>query len=215
MLRRSVVVCAACWLIAVGAADAGEPARADVAEWVSQVHFEGIPFERAAALDAEGVAVLVALLRDPERERDHANALVAIGIAGGEAAYAAIAGYPLVSGEIDRDHFRALLAIPVAMGHLARADPRALAWLIDARAPRVETQRWFRHMGPERVEALWQQAVLTGLGLSGAPPAAELLAAVAAGDDRLARHAASTLEVHERIARLGPAAALRGLQHQP
>jgi hypothetical protein len=99
------------------------------------------------------------------------------------------------------------------MGHLARADERALAWLMRAVAESgTAPRRSFRKLDPARVARMQRQAVITGLALSGRPAAARLLSEMRADareDPALATHCAEALHLHDRIAREGADAALR------
>jgi len=116
------------------------------------------------------------------------------------------------SGELDRLAFRAQRSIAYAMGHLARADGRALAWLIrvatDENAAGTQS---FRQLDPARFARLMREGAITGLALSGRPEAARVLAAIVAkpgAEPRLVERAQEALSLHARISSEGPASAL-------
>jgi len=201
--------------VAAGAAPpASDPAAARADSLASGVYFEGIPLANASDLSDADVARLIELLRDPTEIRQHANILVAIGMSGSPAAFDAIADYAQrgPSGELDRLAFRAQRSIAYAMGHLARADGRALAWLIrvatDENAAGTQS---FRQLDPARFARLMREGAITGLALSGRPEAARVLAAIVAkpgAEPRLVERAQEALSLHARISSEGPASAL-------
>jgi hypothetical protein len=208
---------------------ATQSARADstsvAVELVRPVYIDSFPVERARALDAEGVAALARLLRDPAEANAHCNAVTALGWSGRAEAVAALIEYASAAppGETPRARYCALTRVPLALGHLARGDDRALAWLLAEAARGAHDPGW-RH-GRQQGErlALWlDEQVRTGLALSGRDEAAPWLSdalpkaptaqRAAGGGDVLTARRARLLEalraLHERIAREGADAAL-------
>ncbi len=211
----SIALASLCILSSSAAAQPGDSETSRADRIAGAIYYEGVPYEEARDLSEAEVARLIELLDDPAQLRAHPNILVALGMSGSPAAFDAIAGYALrgSSGELDRLEFRARRSIAPAMGHLARADGRALAWLMraataDAAAP---GQR-FRQLGPERIAELMRRGAITGLALSARPSAARRLAELAAtpgADPRLVEHCREALRLHARVAREGPAAVLQ------
>jgi hypothetical protein len=205
---------------------ATQSARADSAslavELARSTYIDSFPVERARALDAEGVAALAALLRNPAEARAHCNAVTALGWSGRAEAAAALIEYASAApvGEVERPRYCALARVPLALGHLARGDDGALAWLLAEAARGAHDPGW--HRGRQRGErlALWlDEQVRTGLALSGRPeadpwlrdaplktPASLRVAGVLAA--RRERLLEALRALHERIAREGAGAAL-------
>ena len=133
--------------------------------------FEGLPFAEASEIGAAGAARLRELLADPASARSHANALLALGISAEPGAYAALARYGHArersSAPASSEIRRAWRVLPLAMGHLARRDPRALAWLVAERERAVAAQDTPRH-----------EHILLALGVAGTPEADAILARV-------------------------------------
>jgi len=215
-LQRAIAVLALSTLaLASGAArvsaqSAAEAAIAEAEELVGRVWFEGLPVERAAALGDEAGGHLAAILLDPERRPDHANALLALGACACGPAYEAIAGYHLAAaaevGELPTPLYRAWQNVPAAMGLLARRDDRAIAWL-EARAERAipPGRARHRHHDEARIAQLQREAALNGLGMSGRDAADRALARVEArarsdGDARLGERAAEARRECGRVA---------------
>ncbi len=203
--------------------DDGAPAEA----LVRAVWFEGMPFERARAIGPAGVARLAALLSDPAERTVHANALIAIGIAGAPGAFEVLRDYAAVEpeGAVDGATYDARVALPLAFGHLARADDRALAALIERAVAPVAPPTWsYRSLRGARLAAALREAVATGLAVSGRSDAAAALAGLVAGtraldarDERarslamdseagLVAHVAAMRALHARVASEGPEA---------
>lgn len=182
---------------------------------VRQLYFEELPYAEARALGPGASERLLELLHDSEEVEFHANAVLALGILAAPGTYEALLAWTQGQGggELDRAGFRARRALPQAMGHLARADPRALAWLA-ARAERSVVPRWsFGLLREERLAALQRRAAIRGLALSGRPAARAELERLAerpdvATDPRLARVVQESLALHAAVAREGPEAAL-------
>jgi len=207
-MRRSALFA---WL-ALAAALPG-PVRADdgVAQaeaLVRAVWFEGLPYERAHALSAAGVARLIEMLGDPSQAEHHSNIVIALGMSENPAAYPALAS--LVerepSGELDRAQYRVRNALPFALGHLARGDRRALR-LLERELDRDRVPAWsFQSLSGERLRALQQRSAISALGSSGLAEADERLAEFGrrAGLDReLAEHVALARATCARVAREG------------
>jgi len=204
-------------LLAVAASaapQASDPAASRADSVAAGIYFEGVPLADASDLSDADVARLIELLRDPTELRQHANILVALGMSGSPAAFDAIADYAQssASGELDRLAFRARRSIAYAMGHLARADGRALAWLIRAATDEnAAATQSFRQLDPARFARLMREGAITGLALSGRPEAARVLAAIIAkpgSEPRIAERAQQALSLHARISSEGPAAVL-------
>ena len=203
------------FLAANGAAESRDPEAARADRLASAIYFEGVPFEEAHDLSDRDVARLIELLGDPAEIRQHPNILVALGMSGSPAAFDAISDYASrgSSGELDRLEFRAQRSIAYGMGHLARADSRALVWLIRAAtSANAAPRRSFRQIDPERVASMMRRGAITGLALSARPAAARVLGEIIASpsaDPRIVEHSNEALRLHERMSREGPASVLR------
>jgi hypothetical protein len=199
---------------AFGSPAAGRGDGASDAEaLVRAIHYEGIPRDRARALDAAGLARLGAMLEDPAEIPHHGNIVEALGLCGQPAAFAILRVWAdrAPTGEVARGTFRARVVLGQAMGRLAQSDPRALAWLLaEAARPPADPAWSFRHLRGGALRTLLEEQILSGLALSGAPEARAAIDAALAvrGDDPLAerrrRHARFAHEVHDRVARGAP-----------
>ena len=198
------------------------PARAQLAEveFAEELtradYVEGLPYARARQLTPAGVEILTEMLADPAEAEHHDNIVMALGISGDPQAYLALSQFHDDSpeGEIDSATYRARRALPLAMGHLARSDPRAFQFLLDAVHARAVTSvpEWsYRHLAGERLEGILRRAAITGLAISGRPEAVAVLRALGerARDDL---RATNELRVHvreaerlcDRVVREGP-----------
>lgn len=181
---------------------------ADAAEQlVREVWYEGLPLERAAALDAAGVARLIAMLEDPDEREHHANILIALAASGQPGAYDAIASWARLprSGEIERPDFRAWQVLPHALGELARHDARALV-LLDRQLEGISPGWHFRHHRGAGLRRQAQRFAATGLARSGRPEAQDLLqrAERAARDDPSFRaHLGDCRRLHRELQERG------------
>lgn len=215
-------------LLAASPARALDEDGAEAAEaLVRAVWFEGMPFEQARAIGPAGFARLAALLSEPSERAVHANALIAIGIAGAPGAFEVLRAYAAVEpeGAVDGATYDARVALPLAFGHLARADDRALAALLErARAPASSPTWSYRSLRGARLAAALREATATGLAVSGRPEAAAALDGLVAGtraldarDERarsvptepdagLVAHVAAMRALHARVASEGPQA---------
>ena len=141
---------------------------------------------------------------------------MALGISGEPTAYAALVefGDTELEGEVGAAQYRAQRAVPLAIGHLARSDPRALQFLLEAaRREKPEAAlRWsYLHLRGPRLASIFTRAAITGLGMSGRP---EAVAALRYLGDRARRDPSATSELRthfgaaerlcDRVAREGP-----------
>jgi len=232
MPRKSLVTCVL-WvgltiaLEGVGAPAAGAESEADAAEnLVRAVHFEGVPYERAAALTDAGVARLIELLEDPDERAVHARVIEALGMSGHPGSFERLEAFTErgSSGAVDRAGFRARTALRLAMGYLAREDARAEGWLLRDAGRSTPAPWHFRRMGPQAVRRHLREAALTGLALSGSPSARDALQEIAEGrtsdavpgsapGPRLRQRAFEAIELHDRVAASGPAMLRPGGRH--
>ena len=120
-------------------------------------------------------------------------------------------------GAVDSAEYRARLALPIAMGHLARSDPRALAYLRTAARSDAPTLWTYRHLDGERLGRVLQRAAISGLGVSGLPAAEQALRGLrdeSPGDPRrrAARraHIDEALDFCDRVKREGAAHVFAG-----
>ena len=200
------------------------PARAaeptpDAWALARRVYYEGVPYAVARALGDADAAQLTRMLRDPAEREWWPNVVVMLGIAGRPGAFEALVAVAEAgsSGELDRPAYKLQMSIPIAMGHLARSDPRALAWLEERAREGGGDPGWScRSMRGERLAEQLRGLAVMGLGLSGRPEARSALEAIA-GEGRAARGVAGSplaeqveeaLRLHARIAALGPDAVL-------
>jgi hypothetical protein len=201
---------------------AAVPARADdgiasAEALVRTVWFEGLPYEKARELTPAGVQRLAQMLGDPAEAGSHVNIVVALGMSESPLAYPALERLWLREprGEISREEWRARSALPFALGYLARADRRALR-LLERELDRSHPPTWsYKHLRGERLGKQVERNVLSALGSTGLAEAEDVLAraarrAEAAGDERLASDVSEARARRLRVAREGPARALRG-----
>jgi len=198
------------------------PARAQLAErdvaeeLVRAQYFEGLPYGEARELTAAGIERLVEMLRDPAEAEHHDNIVMALGISGDPQAYPALIQFhdDPPEGEIDSAAYRARRALPLAMGHLARSDPRAFQFLLDAVDARAVTSvpEWsYRHLAGERLEGILRRAAITGVAMSGQPEAVAALRRLGerarddpSTTDELRGHVAEAERLCDRVVREGP-----------
>lgn len=178
-------------------------------ELVRSEYYEALPYARASALRPPAIRHLTAMLRDPGERATHPNVVSALGMSGDPAAFTPLVEFAIAprSGELDSAEYRALLAVPVAMGHLARRDPRALAWLVAASQGPSPTPWTYRHLDAERLGRILQRAAIAGLGISGRPEAEVELrrqhdAALEGSPSRA--HLAEAIGLCDRVHREGP-----------
>lgn len=198
-------------LLLAAAAHAADSASSGAEALVRRVYYEGVPYGAARSVDDAGAARLAAMLLDPGEREWWPNIALVLGIAGRSGAYEALCGASEAggSGELDRPAYKLQTAIPLAMGHLARSDPRALAWLAArAREPASDPGWSFRSQRGAELGAQLRGLALVGLGLSGRPEARPLLEALAADPSELGAGADEALRLHARIAAEGPDAVL-------
>ena len=178
-------------------------------ELVRGEYYEALPYSRARALQPAAVRQLATMLADPSERALHPNIVAALGMSGDPAAFAPLAELAAAprSGALDSAEYRTVLAMPPAMGHLARGDPRALAWLLAAAGRPTATAWTYRHLDGERLGRILQRAAISGLGISGLPGAeAELrrrhAAAVEGSPART--HIQEAIDLCARVNREGP-----------
>jgi hypothetical protein len=153
----------------------------DFAERLVHAHFvEGLPYAEARDLTSVGVERLVEMLRDFGEAEHHDNIVMALGISGAPEAYEALVGFEdaEVEGEVDAAEYRARRAVPLAMGHLARSDPRALQFLLEAarrEAPEAAPRWRYRYLREQKLAGILRRAAITGLAMSGQPEAVAAL----------------------------------------
>ncbi len=200
--RRSLCALALGFLCAVAPAVAEESALEAADRLVSAIYYEGFPYEEARALDLEQVGYLAVLLDDPVRARDHANVMLALGMAGHPGSFEILsADPPGVSGEVSRGTWRLLRARYQAMGHLARFDARAEAWLVArARGVAPETEISFRAFRGDRMRRERQLQALRSLPLAATDSAWDALGELAEDSDPSVAVAAT--EARGRIDRI-------------
>ena len=174
-------------VLAPSASQASGAAEAE--QLVRGTYFESFPFDQARALDADGIAWLTSLLADPDEARTHANTVLALGMSGHSDAFDALAAFAAAHPTRPAAYRtrRAWRVLPQAMGHLAREDPRALAWLA------AEAARAAADAG--RLEVVW-----TAIGMAGTAEADAIL--IAAQSTASPEDAARISRARERCARV-------------
>ena len=189
-------------LLAVGPALADESAIAAADRLVSAIYYEGFPYEEARALDLEQAGYLATLLDEPDRARDHANVMLALGMAGHPGSFEILSAYPPgVSGEVSRSTWRLLRARYQATGHLARFDARAEAWLAArARGVAPEAAFSFRALSGDRMRRERRIQALRSLPLAASDSARDALGELATDPDPSV--AAAAREARGRIDRI-------------
>jgi len=202
--------------VAVGAQDVGVRAAEEL---VRGEYYEALPYARARALTPEGVSRLSEMLADPAEVSYRPNLVAALGMSEGEDAYPALAAFAHSNpqGAVDSAEYRARLAVPIAMGHLARSDPRALAFLQAAAQTDAATAWTYRHLDGERLGRILQRAAISGLGVSGLPAAEQSLRSLrdeSPADPRRRSapraHIDEALGLCDRVKREGPAHVFAG-----
>jgi hypothetical protein len=177
-------------------------------------HVEGLPYGEARKVTPGGVARLIEMLADPVEARHRVHIVMALGISGSDQAYPALAAFQASEpeGEIDGAQYRARRSLPLAMGHLARSDPRARSFLLEAaRTGRADSApTWsYRHLRGEKLVGILQRAAIMGLAISGRPEAAAALRQLDAeldpqASDELRFHLLEARSLCDRVMREGP-----------
>jgi len=202
------------YLASAGVASASPEEVAFAEALVHTRHVEGVPYVDARALTPAGVGRLIEMLADPAESRHRVRIVMALGMSGSERAYPALAAFHAERpvGEVDSAHYLARRSLPLAMGYLARSDPRALGFLLeaalgdDADAPPAFS---FRHLRGERLAGVLRRAAISGLAISGRPEAAAALQELEAGldaraSDELRLHVREAQSLCGRVMREGP-----------
>ncbi len=210
------------WLLLGLVLTATPPARAQLAEggfaekFVRADYVEGLPYAKARKLKLEGVERLVEMLRDPAEAEHHDNIVMALGISGAPQAYPALVAFQdrEVEGEVDAAEYRARRALPLAMGHLARSDPRALQFLLEAarRQGPESVPRWrYLYLRDQKLAGILRRAAITGVAMSGQPEAVAALRALGerarddpSTTDELRVHVREAERLCDRVVREGP-----------
>jgi len=195
----------------------------DVREFVSQVWFEGMPYEEGNRYDASVVPTLLQLLADPTAEEQRANVVVLLGIIGDERAAEPMINFiSQGTAELSMTQYRARSSAIMSLGSLIAKsqNERALSYLIDSMSPQSWQEREIAWNSPfaasmeERDLQLSKMAIL-GLALSGHPTAGEALrplqdppetAADAAFQAEVSDIVSEALAVHSIVAADGLAA---------
>ena len=204
-------------LLTTASSARAELGEADFAEELVRArYFEGLPYTEARELTPAGVERLVEMLRDPAEAEHHANIVMALGISGDPQAYFALARFHEHSpeGEVDAAEYRARRAIPIAMGHLARTDPRALRFLLEAarREGPESAPRWrYRYLRDQKLAGILRRAAITGVAMSGRPEAVASLHDLGerahldpSATDELRTHLREAQRFCDRVVREGP-----------
>ena len=210
------------WLLLGLLLTATLPARAQLAEGdfaeelVRADYVEGLPYAEARELTPAGIERLVEMLRDPAEAEHHENIVMALGISGAPQAYPALVAFQdkEVEGEVDAAEYRARRAVPRAMGHLARTDPRALEFLLEAaRQQEPESApRWrYLYLREQKLAGILRRAAITGVAMSGQPEAVAALRALGerarddpSTTDELRVHVREAERLCDRVMREGP-----------
>ncbi len=179
-------------------------------------YVEGLPYSEARELTQAGVERLIEMLRDPAEAEHHENIVMALGVSGEALAYPALVEFQNREGEgeVDAAEYRARRAIPLAMGHLARTDPRALKFLLEAarRQKPESAPRWrYLYLREQKLAGILRRAAITGVAMSGQPEAVAALRALGerARDDQsttdeLRAHVREAERLCDRVVREGP-----------
>ncbi len=210
------------WLLLGLLLTATPPARAQLVEGdfaeelVRAQYVEGLPYAEARDLTLAGIERLIEMLRDPAEAEHHENIVMALGISGAPEAYPALVEFQdrEVEGEVDAAEYRARRALPLAMGHLARTDPRALRFLLEAarREGPESVPRWrYLYLREQKLAGILRRAAITGVAMSGQPEAVAALRALrerARADpnttDEMRVHVREAERLCDRVLREGP-----------
>ena len=210
------------WLLLGLLLTATPPARAQLAEGdfaeelVRADYVEGLPYAEARDLTLAGIERLVEMLGDAAEAKHHENIVMALGISGAPRAYPALVAFQdkEVEGEVDAAEYRARRGVPLAMGHLARSDPRALEFLLEAarRQKPDSAPRWrYLYLREQKLAGILRRAAITGVAMSGQPEAVAALRALrkrARDDpsmtDELRVHIREAERLCDRVMREGP-----------
>jgi len=204
-------------LLAIPLAGHAQPGNVEYAEQLVRArYYEGLPYEKARELKLAGVERLSEMLRDSDEAQHHENIVMALGISGFPQAYAALVDFhgQEPEGELNAAEYRARRAIPLAMGHLARSDPRAFRFVLEAAReedPESAPHWTYRHLRDERLAGVLRRAAITGVAMSGRPEAVAALRETeesARGDPRataeLRTHIGEAHRLHQRVSSEGP-----------
>ena len=195
-------------------AQLGEAAFAE--QLVRAQYVEGLPYTEARELTPVGVERLVEMLRDAAEAEHHENIVMALGISSESQAYPALVEFEgsEVEGEVDAAEYRARRAVPLALGHLARTDPRALRFLLEAarrEGPESAPRWWYLYLRDQKLAGILRRAAITGVAMSGQPEAVAALRALGEGarddpsaTDELRVHVREAERLCDRVVREGP-----------
>jgi hypothetical protein len=179
-------------------------------------YVEGLPYAQARQLTPADVEILTEMLADSAEGEHHDNIVMALGISGDPQAYPALTQFhdDPPEGEIDSAAYRARRALPLAMGHLARSDPRAFQFLLDAVQARAiaSVPEWsYRHLTGERLDGILRRAAIMGVAMSGQSEAVAALRALEervrddpSESDELRVHVREAERLCDRVVREGP-----------
>lgn len=162
---------------AVSDASAAADGDLDVADFVRQTFFQGVPFEAASQYGGSDVDTLLAMLGDPAEAPYQANIVVTLGAIGDDRAAEPLIGLieAPAEGALTRDQYAAKASAFMALGMLVNqsGNRQALDFLQASLDPGI----WegsdaglapWQGSEVERNEAFATQAVL-GLALTGSP----------------------------------------------
>lgn len=188
-----------------------------VKDFVHEIHIEGVPYQKAAAFDADVVPALLEMLADKDESPYWANIAVTLCIIGDDRAVAPLIQFIAEDdGKISEDVYRAKSSTVMALGYLVNktGNPVALKYLIDSLDPKAWAEREVKYLGPFQASTAARDSQLStmamlGLALSGRPEAAEALRKVPVrsfpGDfqAQVSGAAEAALTAHQQIAEQG------------
>jgi Repeat of unknown function (DUF346) len=197
-----------------------------VAEFVSQIYFDGLPLDIAAQYSEADVDTLLSMLADEKQAAFHENIALTLGMIGSPKAVDRLIAYlksgpslaAEASGSDDVAHgiYRGRVGAVMGLGYIVNktADPKALAYLIESTTPAVWNSRSLTNTAeaaPENAtlpKDLSKYAIFS-LGLSGNAEAAAHLKTISASkslsaaDNDLAGIVAQSLELSAEVMKKG------------
>jgi len=208
--------------VAEAMAPAGQTPK-NVEEFVQQIYFEGVPYEKASQYGPDAVPKLLAMLKDPNEKAYRSNIIVTLGIIGDDRALEPMLKVLESDGDqLKPEDFAAKSSVLMSLGYLINKsqNEKALAYLKSHTTPegwqgsKLTTAEGLQASTDERSQQLSTLAVI-GLALSGHPEAKNILRSLgenvkAMGTTTFARQMSSVVDeamkAHEAIAKEGLAA---------
>lgn len=194
-----------------------------IKSFVGEVYIEGVPYEQVIRFDARTAApILLEMMADPAEEANLPNIVVTLGMLGDDRAVEPLIRFIETSSSreaLSRAQYVARTSAVISLGYIVNkaGNKQALEYLMQSVQPQVWRGRqvtWISpfHSDPNDRNAYLSKMAILGLGLTGAPEAAETLRSLqmpaSTEDDRVFRDKVApvveeALRANETIGRIG------------